>query len=621
MTEQTEIIAAEARFPLTSLILSPMNPRQNVPEADIIELAESIWTAGLIQNLSGLSDGNGGAEIVAGGRRLRALQYLSEQHPDMSATKPELANPLVNIAPDRATAEIWAHTENIARKDLEPVDKIRAYGKMETGGASVSAIARAFAVTEKHVYRRLALSGLPEAVLDALGAGEISLSSAACFTISDDEGRSLEVLEQVRGRSHYSDHQIKNLLKPDSVKGTDRRVKFVGVEAYKEAGGRLSGDLFSEVTLFDDPALLEALFVANLEEAGEELRATEGWKWVEISTDNYIGYWDLDQRKISNLRPVAGELTDEQAERCEELEYKLEFNADEITDEEQSELEGFEAILKTDFTADQKEHAGLIVFLNHDGEVDSFKGLVLPEDKAAAVEAGVLSKDAVGKADAPKSPISQKLADDLSRVVTGARQHAALRNPDLILALLAFQLSGGSYFADPIGLSKQDVPNFPSTEAAGYVLDERLTTASYLSEDRVTNRDDEVEKFQTFRKKGKEFIEAELVRHLAALMKGGNMEMRALVDREVKTDIRENWTPNAENFFKRVGGPYLNALWCDLLDLKQDDDKAKDFAKLTKGKKAEALEKLFADTEARKAQGVTKKQAAKIAKWLPEGMK
>ncbi|WP_317387110.1 hypothetical protein [Tritonibacter scottomollicae] len=42
---------------------------------------------------------------------------------------------------------------------------------------------------------------------------------------------------------------------------------------------------------------------------------------------------------------------------------------------------------------------------------------------------------------------------------------------------------------------------------------------------------------------------------------------------------------------------------------------------MTKGKKVEALEKLFADPEARKAQGVTKKQAAKIAKWLPEGMK
>ena len=83
MTKQTQITATEARFPLASLSLSPMNPRQTVPEGEIVELAESIWTAGLIQSIAGLADDKGGAEIVAGGRRLRALQYLAEKHPDL----------------------------------------------------------------------------------------------------------------------------------------------------------------------------------------------------------------------------------------------------------------------------------------------------------------------------------------------------------------------------------------------------------------------------------------------------------------------------------------------------------------------------------------------------------
>lgn len=96
-------------------------------------------------------------------------------------------------------------------------------------------IARAFAVTEKSVYRRLALAGLPEPVIDALAANEINLSAAACFTISADEARTLEVLEKCRG-DNWSDYQIKKALKPDAVKETDRRAKFVGIEAYQAAG-------------------------------------------------------------------------------------------------------------------------------------------------------------------------------------------------------------------------------------------------------------------------------------------------------------------------------------------------------------------------------------------------
>ena len=618
MTKQSKITASEARFPLASLSLSPLNPRQNVPENEVIELADSLWSAGLIQNISGLLTDEGGAEIVAGGRRLRALQYLADKHPDLDAKRPDLANPLVNLAPDRATAEAWANTENIARKALEPADEIRAYGKMSANGATAGNIARAFAVTEKHVYRRLALSKLPEAVLDALAKGEINLSAAACFTISDDEEHSIEVLNEVRGRSHVSDHTIKTMLKPDSIKGTDRRAKFVGEEAYKAAGGRIGGDLFSEMTLFDDPELLDKLFLEKLEATSEELRASEGWKWTETSANNHVGFWDIEQRKMDQVRSVAGELNDEQAERCEELEYKEE----DLTDEEQAELDALEAILKGDFTEAQKEHAGFIMYVNHDGKIDTYKGLVLPQDKAAAVEAGILSKNTIGGTkDAPKSPISQKLADDLSRVVTGARQHAMLNDPELLIALLAFQLSGGSYFADPIGLSKNEVPNIPTTEEKGYVLDARLTEPPHLKDSKISNRKAEVEAFKAFRKKGKEFVEGELIRQLAALLKGGNVEMCKLVDREVKTDIRAVWTPTAENFFNRAGGPYLNELRCDLLDLKANDEKAKSFAKLKKGEKAKSMEKLFSDEDTRKLHAVTQKQAAKIDKWLPEGMK
>ncbi|WP_134681419.1 ParB/RepB/Spo0J family partition protein [Paracoccus ravus] len=248
MNEQSRIVADATHFPLSQLMLSTMNPRQHVEEAEVAELAESIWTAGLIQNLAGIETTTGEIEIVAGGRRLRALQFLEARHDDLEQTRPELANPPVRIAPDVPTAQAWALAENAARRDLHPADEIRAYGKMAQSGAPVSAIARAFAVSEKHVQRRLALAGLPEAVIAALAANEISLGMAAAFTISADEARSLEVLDLCKSRD-WSEHQIRKALKPEAVKLSDRRASFVGLEAYQAAGGRVSRDLFAE----DDP--------------------------------------------------------------------------------------------------------------------------------------------------------------------------------------------------------------------------------------------------------------------------------------------------------------------------------------------------------------------------------
>lgn len=81
----------------------------------------------------------------------------------------------------------------------------------------------AYGVTETHVYRRLALTRLPYPVIDALRSGEIGLSNAAAFTISDDEKRPLEVIENVRCAGE-SDHSIKKMLKSEAIKGRDRRI-------------------------------------------------------------------------------------------------------------------------------------------------------------------------------------------------------------------------------------------------------------------------------------------------------------------------------------------------------------------------------------------------------------
>ena len=62
----------------------------------------------------------------------------------------------------------------------------------------------------------------------------------------------------------------------------------------------------------------------------------------------------------------------------------------------------------------------------------------------------------------------------------------------------------------------------------------------------------------------------------------------------------------------------MERIYCDLLDLNPTDEKAKAFAKMKKGEKAETLEDLFADTTKQKLHGMTEAQKARIDAWVPD---
>lgn len=614
MSKIDAITATEARFPLAALTLSPMNPRQTVANSDVTELAESIWTAGLIQSIAGLADAEGRCQIVAGGRRLRALQYLAEIHPDMATTRPELANPVVMLAPDAETARTWATVENIARRDLDPAEEIRAYGKMADAGSTPATIARAFAVTEKRVYRRLALAKLPAPVLDALAASEISLSMAQAFTICDDEALTLEVLDRCRGES-WSDYNLKQALKPDAVKSTDRRALFVGAEAYRDAGGSIVSDLFADTAYFENTALLDQLFTEKLEAEALNIEEAGGWKWAAPKpSEASFSWWDIDQGKMEQLRRQRGTFTEEQAARYDELAELAEAEA--MDEAQQAELDALQVTLEGDFTPEQKRLSGVVVYVDREGHMQLAEGLVRPEDKPEARAAGLIAaSDRTDEADKPKSPISNALADDLKRAFTGARQHAALRDPDLLIALLSFQLTGKMGFRTAFGFRVEDVANMPTTEAEGFALDARLTTPPERAE---LWQSDLAKAFLAFRKKGPEHIMAELTRHMAAILSVGDKKLAAMIDKEVSANPREVWTPTAANFWSRVPGSYRSEVWRDLLGLKEDHPTASTFAKMKKAEQCDRLEKLFTDPAFRVAQGVTEAQAERIGQWLPE---
>ncbi|WP_435170314.1 ParB/RepB/Spo0J family partition protein [Falsirhodobacter sp. 1013] len=609
MKPNTDTAAAVIEYvPLADLYLSDLNPRQEADPEGIALLAQSILTCGLVQNLAGLRDDAGRVAIVAGGRRFRALGIAAEQNPSLAMVP-------VRLAPNAMTAQAWANAENTAREALAPADEIRAYGRMRDAGALAHSIAKAFGVTEAHVYRRLKLADLPAPVLDALAAKEISLAFATAFTVSNDEALTLTVLEQAKGRSYYTEHQIKNLLNPDSLQDTDRRALFVGLDAYEAAGGSLTRDLFSDKVFLTDPALLIRLFDEKLQAEAADLTAA-GWKWVEVeANESWLSYAVTD--KLICLSPMSEPLTEAESEEWDELAELA--NSDVLDDAGKTRMEELNAKQAPYFTAEQKAQGGAWVYVDSRGEACTKLGFLRRDDAAAAAEAGIIAPDHASSAEAApaeKGPYSAKLVQDMKAVRLNAAQTALLSKPNLVLDLLAFALSPEAGLYHNILDVRTGTPSIVPTQEEGLELDPRLNQ-------RATTRNINLGgAFAEFRAKGQKHRNAALTEAVARTLNYdcGGYDATPLFERledEAGASIRAVWTPTAANFFGRVSGGTLDDLFKDLLEQDDESPAFKSFRSLKKGAKAEAMEAIFADPKGSEWP-VTDAQAAKIAEWVPD---
>ncbi len=609
-----DVSTAILQIPLEMLSISDLNPRKTVSDAHIANLADSIERFGLIHNLAGLMDEDGKVGIVAGGCRLRAIQLIAKRSKD----HPFVTVP-VKLAADALEAEDWASAENAAREDMTPADEVRAFGRMKMRGATVPEIALAFAVTEARVYQRLALAGLPAAVLDALTDGEISLGTAKAFTLSDDEALTLSILDQVKGQA-ISESAIKNALHPDAIKASDRRAKFVGVDAYEAEGGAVTRDLFSEEIFLASPALLDQLFAEKLDTACADPIKAQGWAWAETRSEAWLNHYDLDQMKLARIYPIGGELTGAEAKEYDEL---AELANGGVLDEAgEARLSTLQAILDGDYSTDQRAHAGCIILVNGSGKLEVTAGLVRPEDKKAAIEAGVLQAPQTSKTDTPKSPYSQKLTTDMQAIRLASVQAALLAKPELVLDLLGFGLSDVSgSFESVFGIRLNRPTNAPSVED-GFSREPRLDHGMDASEywQQGKRVEDLSLAFVTFRESGKKARNAKITEAITRTLpyQAGDPAFFNLIADEAGADIRKHWTPTAENFFARVSATYLIDLMCDFLDCDARDDRVAGFAKLKKAEKAEKMEMLVSDPTTQKLMGLTPDQKAKLDKWVPD---
>ena len=385
-------------IPLSRLTLAPENVRRTPPDAQAdAELKASIAAIDLLENLVvriDEPDENGERyAVVAGGRRLKAMRELAADGV-LDADHPV---PCQIRSGDVEPAEL-SLAENVVRVAMHPADQVVAFSKLVQAGQPVSSIAARFGVSERMVEQRLRLGNAAPELLDAYRADEIDLEVLKAFAVTTDRERQMTVWEQVAAQRYRpSAWQVKRLLTEERIPGASAVARFVGVDAYEAAGGRVLRDLFAHDdesgVWFEDPVLLEKLATGKLQAAADELATRWKWATAMIEVD-----WN-DTARYGRIEPQAADPTDEERAEIEKLQTRhdelVNLDDGDWTEELVAEGERIEARLdeieaaieaRAVFRREDLRVAGCIVTVGRDGAMQLIQGLVKPEDMPKPAE-------------------------------------------------------------------------------------------------------------------------------------------------------------------------------------------------------------------------------------------
>lgn len=155
-------------IPVADISPLPGQPRTLFSEESLDQLAASIAQRGVIQPIIVTSKGGGRYQLVAGERRWRAAQR-ARLH-----SIPAIVRDL-----DKREVMALALIENLQREDLNPLEEARAYQRLsEEEGMTQAEIAQLVDKSRSHVANFQRLLVLPEAVLDMLADGRLSMGHA-----------------------------------------------------------------------------------------------------------------------------------------------------------------------------------------------------------------------------------------------------------------------------------------------------------------------------------------------------------------------------------------------------------------------------------------------------------
>lgn len=252
-----------------------MNPRKFFDDATIEELAQSIKTDGLLQNLVVLKPMGRAKKhsIIAGERRYRAISHLIEKG-ELDKDFPVRVEIKEGLSNDEALR--IATVENVQRENLSPLEEAEALSVLVKGGEELDNIIAKTGLSLTTIRRRLMLLNLTEKAQDALATKKITLAQAEALTIGKPEDQD-EVVDDVIEGYYTAPDEIKDKLVGDLP---TLSMAIFPQELYT---GTFTKDLLAEAdsTFFDDVEQFETLQRQAAEQKVAEYAETHDWAVLE----------------------------------------------------------------------------------------------------------------------------------------------------------------------------------------------------------------------------------------------------------------------------------------------------------------------------------------------------
>jgi ParB family chromosome partitioning protein len=442
-------------IPINKLVRSKHNVRKTGGES-IEDLAASIVAHGLLHNLTVVEQCNqkgassGKYEVVAGGRRHVALQQLAKE----KKLPKTFAIPCKVVEASAAVEASLA--ENTIRVAMHPADQFIAFRDLVDSGLGVEEVAARFGVSPLFVRQRLKLANVSPRFIEAYRVGEMQLEQLEALAITDDQGAQERVWDSAQHEWERSAHNLRRLLTEKQVSASDRRARFIGVEAYVAAGGTLERDLFDaeHEGYLTNPATLDRLVAERCETLVADLHAL-GWTWAKPYLDS--DYWEVLQ-KYERLQPVPVELDENLLAEADKLRTELDSIDQQFDGEYSEECERRIDEIQTrlgqinsaqrEFTAEQKSRSGVIITINHDGNPAYHCGLI--ERGAKASRNGEHSDDSSSQEE--KDGLSAALLEDLTIQRTAALRAELAARPDIALIAVTHNLVAQIFYEPMYGL-------------------------------------------------------------------------------------------------------------------------------------------------------------------------
>ena len=182
-------------------------PRTDLDEVKLDELAQSIKSSGVIQPVLVRQRSTGKYEIVAGERRWRAAQRAGLMKVPV----------LVRDVPDEKRLEL-ALIENIQRENLNPIDEGKAYRRLaDELHLTQEEVAELVGKDRATVANYQRLLTLPSEVQREVSSGALSMGHARALIGLADETTQLRIARDIRSRNlsvRETEALVRKLLAP-----------------------------------------------------------------------------------------------------------------------------------------------------------------------------------------------------------------------------------------------------------------------------------------------------------------------------------------------------------------------------------------------------------------------